>query len=148
MTRVWNRALSIVDLDWTDYVFLVPFDIEWGPETICELWRNNVDLVSPLTFCQGTFYDTWAMVKSDGTKWDAFTEDWAENNLKGELLEMNFIGGTTLIDASVLKAGARFTDEECDHGLSRTARSHGFRCYCDTSCWVEHPKEEPKPWSY
>ena len=148
MTRVWNRALSIVDLDWSDYVFLVPFDIEWGPDTITELWRNNVPLVSPLTFCQGVFYDTWALVKRNGAKWDAFDQTWAENNLRGELLEMSLIGGTTLIDAKVLKAGARFTDEECDHGLSKTARSHGFRCYCDTSCWVEHPKEAPKPWSY
>ena len=148
LSRLWNLALGMADLEWSDYIFIVPFDVIWYPNTITELWRNNVALVSPLTFCNGKFYDTWAMVNKDGSKWKDFTEEWSDENLKGKLLEMNLVGGTTLIDANVLKAGARFTEEECDHGISRTAKVHGFKCYCDTSCWIEHPLEKPKPWAY
>jgi hypothetical protein len=148
LARIWNWALGMADLDWSDYIFLVPFDIIWNSDTITQLWRNNVDLVSPLTFCDDRFYDTWAMERVNGKKWKDFTKDWCEENLKGRLLQMNLIGGTVLIDAKVLKAGCRFTEEDCDHGLVKAARSHKFRCYVDTSCWVEHPREEAKPWSY
>ena len=148
LARIWNKALGMADLTWSDYIFMVPFDILWGPDTITELWRNNVPMVCPLTFCRGTFYDTWALVDQKGRKYDAFHQIWAEENLRGELLEMDLIGGTTLIDANVLQAGCRFTEEEVDHGLSRAAKANGFRLYCDTSCWVEHPYEESKPWSY
>lgn len=148
MSRVWNHALGMADLEWSDYVFLVPFDIIWYPDTITELWRNNVDIVSPLTFCDGLFYDTWAMETRKGKKWNNFSEEWADENLRGRLLEMNLTGGTCLIDSKVLKAGARFTPEDCDHGLVKYAKSNGFKCYVDASCWVEHPLEDPKPWEY
>ena len=146
-----SAPLSLAHGEFAEKVFInlpehVPFDIHWESDTITKLWRNNVDIVAPLTFCEDVFYDTWAMVKKNGKRWPAFNKAWAEDNLAGELLEMDLIGGTLLIDAKVLRAGARYTEAAVDHGLIMAAKRHGFKPYVDTSVWVQHPKEEPKPW--
>lgn len=148
LARVFNRALSLVDLAWTGYVFFVPFDIEWSPDVIARLARHDEDMVSPLTFCDGRFFDTWALIQKDGSTWGNFTKAWAEQEFAGRLMEMQAIGGTVLMRVEVLRAGCRYTEDEVDRGLSRCARSHGFRTYVDAGCWVQHPEEELTPWVY
>ncbi len=139
LATVFNAALGLVDLTWSDYVLFVPFDMQWQPDLAQRLAAHRVDMVSPLTWRDGLFYDTWAMTTLDGQTWDNFDRAWAEAHLGHGLIEMATIGGTVLIDAAVLRAGCRYTPDEVDRGLSHCARRHGFRLWVDPATEVMHP---------
>lgn len=138
LARVFNAALEIVDLSWSDYVLFVPFDIDYGSQLLRRLVAHNVDMVSPLTWMGPIFYDTWALSKN-GLHWHNFDRQWADTHLGQQLLELDTVGGTVLMRAEILRAGCRYTPEEVDHGLSKAARALGYRLWVDPSTSVYHP---------
>lgn len=138
LARVFNAALEIVDLSWSDYVLFVPFDVDYGPQLLKRLAAHNVDMVSPLTWMGPIFYDTWALTRG-GRQWHNFSRQWADENLGQDLIEMDTVGGTVLMRADILRAGCRYTPEEVDRGLSKQARAHGFRLWVDPATSVYHP---------
>lgn len=139
LAQVFNAALGAVDLEWSDTVLFVPFDVEYGPRLLRRLAGHGVDMVSPLTWLGGIFYDTWALTPVGGTSWPNFQREWGNANLGRSLLEMETVGGTVLMDAAVLRAGCRYTEAEVDRGLSSAARAQGFRLWVDPTVDVFHP---------
>lgn len=140
LARVFNASLAAVDLEWSDAVLFAPFDVEYGPLLLRRLAGHGVDVVSPLTWMGGQFYDVWALTRDGGAMWPNFRREWADANLGRKLLEMETVGGTVLIDAAVLRAGCRYTEDEVDRGLSRCARAKGFRLWVDPATDVFHPQ--------
>lgn len=138
LAEVFNAALDLVNLAWSDYVLFVPFDIEYGPQLLRRLMAHQVDMVSPLTWMGGIFYDTWALTKG-GSHWHNFDRAWADANLGRELIELDTVGGTCLMRVEVLRDGCRYTAEEVDRGLSRQAKARGYRLWVDPATSVYHP---------
>lgn len=136
LATVFNAGLEAVDMDWTDYVLLLPVDIQFGPDLVADLVQRKVDVVAPYVFKQNRFYDIWGW-SSDGQFWVDFQE--AQMPTDGALRPMDTVGGTLLIDARVLRAGVRYSLEDVDRGFSRAARAAGFDLWADPAVIVRHP---------
>lgn len=138
LATVFNAALDAVDLEWSDYVLFLPCDIHYKPDLLQRLIAHDVDVVAPLVWSEGVFYDTWAVGK-DGQYFHKFTPEEAKQMFGEGLTEMDTVGGVVLIKASVLRSGCRYTSTEVDRGLCNMAKSKGFRVWLDSSTHVYHP---------
>jgi UDP-2-acetamido-3-amino-2,3-dideoxy-glucuronate N-acetyltransferase len=134
LASVYNLGLAAVDLAWSDYVLMLPDDIEYRPDLLRRLAGWERDCISPFVWMDGVFYDIWAF-SIENRFFGPFSEP-AVPQL-GEPVEMTTIGGTMLIDAAVLRAGVRYGEREVDRDFSRDARAAGFRLWADptTSVW-------------
>jgi glycosyltransferase involved in cell wall biosynthesis len=137
LARVFNTALDAVDLTWSDYVLFTPSDVCFAPDTLARLLAHGKDMVSPMFWRNGIYYDTWASIYQ-GNNFTNFTKAWAQERFQGELLEMDSIGGMMLMCADVLRSGCRYTTEDVDRGLCQTARKRGFTCWMDTATHIVH----------
>jgi hypothetical protein len=134
LAHLFNMGLQQVDMKWSEAVLVLPSDIDFEPDLLRRLaaW----DLVAPFVWQGPIFYDTWAFVR-DGVHFENFPRRKARQY--GELpIEMDSVGGTFLVRAEVLRAGARFTAEEVDRGLCQFARANGFKVWADPTTHVEH----------
>lgn len=138
LAQVFNTALDAVDLIWSDYVLFTPSDVRFDADVLTRLLAHEVDMVAPMFWLGDIFYDVWGMIYR-GENFTHFTRQWAADNFKGALLEMDTIGGMILMHADVLRAGCRYTPAEVDQGLCREAQAEGFRCWLDTDTHIEHP---------
>lgn len=136
LATVFNAGLAAVDLEWSEYVLLLPVDIQFGPELVVDLVARRVDVVAPYVFKNGRFYDIWGW-SSEGQFWVDFQE--SQMPTDGALRAMDTVGGTLLIDARVLRAGVRYGLNEVDRDFSRDARVKGFRLWADPNVIVRHP---------
>lgn len=135
LARAFNRALSLVDLEWTDYVLFMPSDIVYQPDILTRLVARGQDLVAAMVWQNGRFYDIWAF-SGGGVDWYALQRDAVFGD---GLLEIQTAGGVMLMHADVLRAGCRYTETDVDRGLCEMAHSTGFKVYVDTGVHVEHP---------
>ena len=55
-----------------------------------------------------------------------------------DLVELETLGGVTLIDADVLRAGVRYSTINVDRGLCEAARAKGFTVWADPTLHVYH----------
>lgn len=134
LATVLNAGIEAVDLAWSDYVLILPDDIEYGPDVVRRLAVWDRDCISPFVYMNGVFYDIWAF-SMENTFFGPFPEPYMP--YMHEPLEMTTIGGTMLIKAAVLRAGIRYGLVEVDRDFSRDARAAGFRLWADptTSVW-------------
>lgn len=139
LAEVYNTALDAVDLTWTDAVLMLPADIGYQPDLLWRLALVEAAIVAPLVFQEGLFYDIWAFSRLDGRALPAFRpEQTAQVYGAIGFVPMATVGGTVLIAAEVLRAGARYSPVDVDRGLCAQARALGFGVWCDTATWVEH----------
>lgn len=143
LAQVFNAGLNAADLDWGDFVLVLPSDIAYAPDLLQRLAAHSFDLVAPFVWLpDGRFYDTWAF----GRRVDGVVRYYG-NFPRGELgrlfgegpVAMETVGGTLLIRADVLRAGCRYTADEVDRGLCRCAWAHGFKVWADPTTHVDHP---------
>lgn len=138
LARVFNAALAAVDLAWTDNVLFLPVDIRYEPDLLAHLQARHVDIVAPLVFRAGLFYDIWAFSR-DGVDFPPFARAETAQRLGADLVRMDTVGGTVLLSRAVLQAGMHYTTDQVDRGLCAQARAAGFAIWADPSLWVEHP---------
>jgi hypothetical protein len=147
LAQVFNAGLERVDLEWADYVMMLPADIFYEPDIVKRLVKRaegvDVDVVCPLTWTLGPpnrmrFYDLWALSEA-GRFFGPFSPEFAEARWGGRLAEMTTVGGTLLAKAAVLQAGVRYTEDEVDRGFSARARRLGYRLWLDSGASVYHP---------
>jgi glycosyltransferase involved in cell wall biosynthesis len=141
LATVFNAGLEAVDMDWTDYVLVVPVDIMFRYDLLSRLLAWKRDVIAPFVYMNGVFYDIWAFSMEDqffgpfpeitGPIPEALTEEVMP-------LEMTTIGGTMLIAIDVLDAGVRYGLVEVDRDFSRDARAAGFRLWADPTTSVYH----------
>lgn len=137
LATVFNAGLAAVDLEWSDYVLLLPVDIQFGPNLVADLVNRGVDVVAPYVFKEGRFYDSWAWSSDGGQFWVNFPESQMPQD--GALRRLDTVGGTVLVDAKVLRAGVRYGLNEVDRDFSRDARAAGFDLWADPAVIVRHP---------
>ena len=137
MGTVFNWALDLVDYDWTDYVLFLPCDIVFPTDLLRRLLDHHAPIVAPFVFQHGRFYDIWAFSRN-GRDFLPFAEASTEDLYGDELVEMETLGGVTLIDADVLRAGVRYSTINVDRGLCEAARAKGFTVWADPTLRVYH----------
>ena len=137
MGTVFNWALDLVDYDWTDYVLFMPCDIVFPTDLLRRLLDHHAPIVAPFVFQHGRFYDIWAFSRN-GRDFLPFAEASTEDLYGDELVEMETLGGVTLIDADVLRAGVRYSTINVDRGLCEAARAKGFTVWADPTLRVYH----------
>ncbi len=135
LARAFNQALSLVDMEWTDYAMFLPADIVYEPDLVTRLVSNDVDMVAAMPWQGGRFYDIWAF-SGGGVDWMNLRR---EHVTAAGLLEVQTAGGVMLMRKTVLSAGCHYTEEQVDRGLCQMAHDAGFRIYVDTGAHVEHP---------
>lgn len=134
---VFNWALDLVDYEWTDYVLFMPCDILFPPDLLRRLLDHHAPIVAPFVYQHGVFYDIWAFSRN-GRDFLPFAEDATEDMYGSELVELETLGGVTLIDADVLRAGVRYSLINVDRGLCEAARAAGFSVWADPTLHVYH----------
>lgn len=137
MAHVFNWGLEAVDYEWTDYVLFLPCDIRFGPDLLARLLAHKSPVVSPFVFQNGVFYDIWAFSRN-GHNFLPFAEGSTAHLFGDALIEMETMGGVTLIDADVLRAGVRYSTEDVDRGFMTAARAAGFSVWADPTLHVYH----------
>lgn len=143
LAKTWNRGLELALLEKPDYVLILDSDIRTPTNLLSRLLSRNKDVIAPMFFVegaddakgQGRFRDTWAYWA--GTR--SFTErhPYHIKYCRG-VFEVDGVG-VPLIKASVLRAGARFTEAEEVKGLCREIKTRGYRIYVDGTIAVWHP---------
>ena len=137
MGTVFNWALDLVDYEWTDYVLFMPCDIVFPPDLLRRLLDHHAPIVSPFVYQRGVFYDIWAFSRN-GHDFLPFAEASTAELFGSDLVEMETIGGVTLIDCDVLRAGVRYSTVNVDRGLCEAARAKGFSVWSDPTLHVYH----------
>lgn len=147
LAQVFNAALDAVDLEWTDYVLFLPSDIRYEPDLLKRLLAVDEDIVSPFVWIyindREFFYDCWAF-RRNGSSLGSFPRDQLAQ-FGNEPIRMDTVGGVTLINTTVLKAGVRYTPDEVDRGFCKWAKREGFHVLADPTTHVYHPPFAPEP---
>lgn len=138
LAQVFNAGLEAVDLTWSTHALFIPSDVAYEPDLVSRLLAHDKDLVAPFFWMPSghRFYDTWGFIR-DGQHFGNFPR--SELAAYGDKpIQMDTVGGVILMRAEVLRAGARYTPEEVDQGLCKTACDLGFTVWADPTTHVTH----------
>lgn len=120
------------------YILWLDSDVTLPRNYISRLLAHNKDVVAPMFFFEKSFYfrDTWGY----RVKEEQFTNryPYCKAYRNNELFEVDSVG-LPLINTKVIKAGARFGDEEIVD-LCRSIRKLGFKIFVDPAIEVTHPR--------
>lgn len=144
LATVFNFGLDHVDLGWSDYAMLLPVDVAFAPagdftRLVERADERRLEVVSPLVFQGGQFYDVWAFQK-DGQPFWHFLQGMARSLYGSDHVLMDTVGGAMLISRRVVAAGIRYSMTEVDRGLCRDVHAFGsgWGVWMDPSVFVEH----------
>ncbi len=140
--RAANACLDLVppDGDHT-HVLWLEADLCFPPELVRRLLAREVDIVAPMIWLGGQFYDTWGFRDLEGRRWTN-TPPYHPAYRPMSLVEMGSVGSCVLFRRAVLDAGIRMRGTYEDGllvGMCRDARAAGFRVFADTSTAILHP---------
>ena len=141
LSGIITAGLDAVDLYWSDYVLMLPSDIKFEPDMAQRLVAWDKDIIAPMVWMDGWFYDTWAFRYPNGGQFAASQHLWHSNGHPTDPFEMQSVGGTNMINAEVLRAGCQYTPEAVDVGLCAWARELGFHVWADPTTDVDHVRE-------
>lgn len=142
----WARAgnacldLTCSVTDFT-HVMWLESDLCFPLDLLSRLLSCNVDIVAPMIWIGGHFYDTWGFRDLNCKKWGNFPpyhRDYRSN----ALIEMGSVGSCVLARRAIVDSGIRFRGPYEDGlivGICNDARSKGFRVFVDTSTSILHP---------
>ena len=141
LATVFNAGLDAIDYGWTDWIFMLPADIIYGPNVLGRLVSRALefrcDILAPFVFQAHRFYDTWAFTRNGQTIGPFHHSTW---KTWGEVpVRMDTVGGTLLMRKEVPASGVRYTPELVDRGFSIGAASRGFGVWADPATHVFHP---------
>lgn len=140
--RVGNACFDLIPPDSTHtHVLWLEADLCFPPELLHRLVSHEVDILAPMIYLGGVFYDTWGFRDLKGQKWNnlaPFHPDFRPF----DLMEMGSVGSCVLFQREVLDAGIRFKGTYEDGllvGMCQDARAKGFKVYADTGTAILHP---------
>ncbi|HEU4950724.1 MAG TPA: hypothetical protein VFT46_02175 [Holophagaceae bacterium] len=140
--RVGNACFGLIPADSTHtHVLWLEADLCFPPELVERLLSRQVDIVAPVIFLGGMFYDTWGFRDLEGRRW---TNDapYHPEYRPFDMMEMGSVGSCVLFRRAILDAGIRFKgtyDQGLLVGMCQDARSLGFRVWADTGTAILHP---------
>ena len=123
------------------HVLWLESDLAFPLDLLTRLLSCKVDIVAPMVWIGGQFYDTWGFRDISGRKWSN-SPPYHPNYRSNSLMEMGSVGSCVLIRREVLDAGIRVRgpyETGLLVGICNDARSKGFRVFADTSTAILHP---------
>jgi hypothetical protein len=132
-----------------DYTLFIPSDVIFNRDMITRLLMTQKDIISPMFWIGDhvgdpvqnanglRFYDIWGFTK-DGQAFPPMGPAWFATHFPAEPFEVDTTGGVMLCRADVIRAGIRYTLEEVDRGLCKSARAAGFKVWCDPTTHILH----------
>lgn len=127
------------------HVLWLEADLCFPSELVQRLLSRDVDVVAPIIYLGGVFYDTWGFRDLDGRKWTN-TAPFHPKYRPFALIEMGSVGSCVLFRRAIFDAGIRFRgtyENGLLVGMCHEARANGFRVWADTATAILHPME---PW--
>ncbi|HRY91561.1 MAG TPA: glycosyltransferase, partial [Candidatus Gracilibacteria bacterium] len=156
-TAAWafaaNQCLKMIPAKSAhQYILWMEPDLYFPPETISKLLSDNVDVVAPIIYLGGSFYDQWAFRDKKGKSWSC-QPPFHKKFKPFTLIEMQSVGSCVLFKRSVLDSGIIFKDHgpfeyknksDCHQngllvGICQEAGIKGFKIWADTGIAVLHP---------
>jgi GT2 family glycosyltransferase len=143
LEKVFNKCIESIDIEWSDYSLLIPSDVSFSPGLVMSLVAMEKDIISPMfwmgDFQNGStrFYDIWGFAK-DGENFPPYSFAWYQLHFPAEPFQVDRVGGAMLCHRAVIEAGCRYTADEADHGLCRSAIEKGFEIWCHPGAHIVH----------
>jgi hypothetical protein len=140
--RAGNACLDLIPADSQHtHVLWLESDLCVPPEILRRLLRHDVDVVAPVIFLGGLFYDTWGFCGIDGKHWQ--NDPPFHPHYRGHaLIPMQSVGSCVLFSRRVLDGGLRMRgtyDDGLLVGLCKDARAAGMTVWADTGTAILHP---------
>lgn len=129
------RGLNYTHVMWLESDLCFPLDL------LTRLLSYDVDIIAPMIWIGGHFYDTWGFRDLRGRKWSNYPP-YHPDYRSDSLLEMGSVGSCVLARRDILDAGIRFRgpyETGLIVGICYDARKKGFRVFADTSTSILHP---------
>lgn len=123
------------------HVLWLEADLTFPSEVAGRLLEHRADVVAPVIFLGGQFYDAWGFRDLNGRHWtnhSPYHPDYAP----ARLLPMGSVGSCVLFRREILDAGVRMRgtyDDGLLVGMCNDAREKGFRVWADTGTAILHP---------
>lgn len=140
--RVANACLDLVPRSGAHtHVLWLEADLCFPSELLGRLLAHDVDVVAPIIFLGGLFYDTWGFRDLAGVSWQN-SPPFHPNYRPMSLMEMGSVGSCVLFRRAVLDTGVRMKGRYEDGllvGMCRDARALGYKVYADTGTAILHP---------
>jgi hypothetical protein len=140
--RVANTCLDLVPRSSAHtHVLWLEADLCFPPELLRRLLAHEVDVVAPMIFLGGLFYDTWGFRDTAGVSWRN-APPFHPQYRPMSLIEMSSVGSCVLFRRAVLDAGVRMKGRYDDGllvGMCHDARALGHKVYADTGTAILHP---------
>ncbi len=144
--RVANACFDLIPQDSRHtHVLWLEADLCFPPELLRRLVAHGVDIVAPIIFLGGHFYDTWGFRDPQGRRWRnqaPYHPDYRAH----DLLPMSSVGSCVLFRREILDAGIRMRgpyESGLLVGMCLDAAARGFRTWADTGTAILHPMD---PW--
>lgn len=138
--RTSNYALELALEQDPSHILWLDSDISTPPDLLPRLLRASVDVIAPMFFFEKSNYfrDTWGYRSMNG---DEFTNrrHYSADYDKHKLFPASSVG-LPLIKVEVIRAGARFTEQEEIVGLCKSIRKLGYHIMVDPTLIVTHPR--------
>jgi len=140
--RAGNACFDLIDaVPEYSHVLWMESDLCFPLDLLTRLLSHNVDIVAPMVWIGGHFYDTWGFRDLKGKKWSNYPP-YHPKYQSDSLLEMGSVGSCVLFRREILDAGVRFRgpyETGLLVGVCNDARAKGFRVFADTSTSILHP---------
>jgi len=133
-----NIALERAMEENPSYILWLDSDVTLPKDYIPRLLAHNKDVVAPMFFFEKSCYfrDTWGYRVGETLFTNRYP--YCKTYRNNELFEVDSVG-LPLINANVIKAGARFGNEEIVD-LCRSIRGLGFKIFVDPLVEATHPR--------
>jgi hypothetical protein len=124
------------------HVLWLESDLTFPLDLLDRLVGRACDIVSPVVFLGGEFYDTWGFRDLDGNNINSVREATKGRTPFLSLVEVGSAGSCVLFRAEIFRQGVRFRGEHENGllvGVCQDARQLGYRVWLDTGTSVIHP---------
>lgn len=132
------------------HVLWLESDLCFPPEIVRRLAAHNADVVAPVIYLAGLFYDTWGFRSLDGASWNN-RAPYHKDFRAFSLLPMQSVGSCVLFKRKILDAGIRMRgtyENGLLVGMCNDAREQGMKVWADTGTAILHPVDnwESQQW--
>lgn len=121
-----------------DFILFVESDLCIPYDLVDLLVSLDLDIVAPLVFLGGLFYDSWGFRDLEGRKIDSINI----NSMDNYPVELSSVGSCVLFRAEIFRKGIRFHGPHETGllvGVCTDARKQGYKVWTHPSISIVHP---------
>jgi hypothetical protein len=121
-----------------DFILFVESDLCIPYDLVDLLVSLDLDIVAPVVFLGGLFYDSWGFRDLDGRKIDSITI----NSMDNSPIELSSVGSCVLFRSEIFRGGVRFHGPHETGllvGVCTDARNKGYKVWTHPSISIIHP---------